>query len=174
VADDIKFDPDVFAPTDGGEVVDFTSMVAAEEATVPSGNYVMRVTALDWGKTGENSKNPGALKLTATFEVAAGPHQGAILKRIYTFSEAALPSLFSLCAASGKFTDDELAGKVKRAELHRKLTGAVIVAPVKQKADELSDRADGMRSEIGFRVFSLKSPRGQRAAEEAGYDPLAP
>ncbi len=113
-----------------------------------------------------------------TFDVAAGPYKGRELKRFYVFSDKAWFFFHGLCQATGRFTDDELAagdgdGGFDAEALDEKLLSATVVLAIEQKEDARSDRADGLRNEIG-RAYALDSPRGRQAAAAANYDPRMP
>lgn len=47
-----------------------------EFVEVPKGDYEVKVTKIELGKTGENSKNPGMPKASVWFEIVAGEYKG--------------------------------------------------------------------------------------------------
>jgi hypothetical protein len=163
---------------DAGWAASFAGVQPAANKTIPSGPYLMRITELEWGQV-QSGDNEGAEKLTVTFKVTEGEHTSREQRRVYTFSEKALPFFLQLCTASGKIPTEVLEGKVKVTPKHvAEMRNAVVVVQIRQSTaikeqDKEYADDDGKINRITG-IYALDSTRGKMAKAALKKDPLAP
>jgi hypothetical protein len=151
-----------------GKFLDFGDF-PADDQLIPAGNYIAEIVEIEYGETSEHSKSAGAPKFDIAFRITRGPHKGYVLRRVYVITEKATVFFRGLCAASGKFTDDELRGghRFSAGDFDDRLIGAAVVIQVEQKTSRFGRPSDGLRNEVG-RAYGVNSPVGKQVTAELG------
>lgn len=86
--------------------IDFTDVEEQTEfKPVPPSKQNVMVTDWDQGETGENSKNPGASKLTLELTIQDGDYSGRRIWDTFTFGEKSLWKIKGLMTAVGEDLD---------------------------------------------------------------------
>jgi hypothetical protein len=156
-------DPEVFPETEAGDAFRYRIADAKPLSdTVPSGTYVVRIVDAEAGYT-EEKHLP---RWRISFQVIAGEHDGRRLTKTYALSDKARPFFDGLVLATERFADDD---DLDAAEVRDRLVGAevALVVGIEESAEW------GAQNRIR-QAFPLSSPRGRRAAEQAGYDSRLP
>lgn len=172
--------------TDAGWSADFTGHEPIKNVSVPSGTYAARVANLEWGKTSDESKMPGEDKLTVTFKLDGGNHDGREMTRTYTFksdtpekTKVVMGYFMQFCEATGKIPADVMGGQKKITAKHLAATqGAEVALRIVQKtATRPQDKEyaddNGQISRINA-IHHIDSEQGRRAVSAKNRDPLAP
>lgn len=154
--------------------INFAGIEEPKTSSLPAGTYPARVFKLEFGANSENSKNPGETNLKVEFRVSAGEHEGRPLFRTFTFGEKSKPYFLKFCSATGRFSEEQLAGKqdITGREILA-LQGVEVAIKINQKRDANYGLSDGMKNEVKD-VFSIKSEVGKAALVASKRDPLAP
>jgi hypothetical protein len=132
---------------------------SSSDEPIPAGLYLARIYELEWGETGEKSKDPGKPKLTVTFKVDGGDYDGHEIDRFYTFGKASGFFKQMVRAATDEISNDQLAGRatMTAVDLDKALTGARVV--IEAKVEEFRGQP---RNDIP-NVFSATSEMAKRA-----------
>lgn len=83
--------------------IDFTEVEdQVEFKPVPPSKQNAVISDWDQGETGENSKNPGAPKLTLEYTIQDGDYEGRRIWDVFTFGEKSLWKIKGLLVALGE------------------------------------------------------------------------
>jgi hypothetical protein len=85
--------------------VDFTDVEPAKFDPLPAGDYVAKVTDVEFREAGENSKTPGATYLHWEFTVQEGEHATRKFWDDSRFGAGSMPFTLAFLLHTGRFTE---------------------------------------------------------------------
>jgi hypothetical protein len=123
--------------------IDFTDVQGGQFDALPSGRYAVRVT--DWSET--ETKNAGKLPagtpgINWEFTVQEGEYEGRRLWTNHWLHPNTLGFLKSMLKATGKFTDDQLDGKLEWNGPDDVLDAELVVKVSKRNSEQYGEQND--------------------------------
>jgi len=100
---------------------------------IPAGRYHLKLTDGEWKEVGEQAKNAGADMYNAEFTVQDGEFQGRKVWTNFLFIDSSVWRIKQFLEATGKFTDDQLAGELDVD--FQDLMGSDVVANIKVRPE---------------------------------------